>query len=382
MSIKVNKKNKSTRVELIRVGRFERRYDDDLDITLVDLQKMKQNFESNARRQTLNGSPVLPFNFGHNPWDEAAGWITELDIGRDSNNFDALFAAVDWSQKGAQKIRDDAFKFVSSEFSYNFKDPETGKIYDIILGGAALTNIPFIRDMEAVELLSENENGRRAFVSLTLSGDDPDVNLNQGVNMPNWKKILEELESVSAEDKIKLSEAIKVDGKTETKKLSEELVTAKKDTEKAKADLKLSEDAGKKLKEEMSGSDDAESRIKLAENKIKEQDGKITSLVKTLAENTQKAEFDKMLLSGKVCEAQRESFMKQDFVKFSELAQAVKLDESGRNSEGDETVDANLKVEKLAEEKMKDDKDLSYGQATSMVLSENPKLSKQLGYED
>ena len=375
MTIKINKKNKSKRVEILRVGSFERRFEDNLKISLSDLEKLKQNFDDNARRQELDGRPVLPFNFSHNSWEEAAGWITGLEIDKDLNNFQALFAEVEWTKKGAQKIRDNEFKFVSSEFARNFKDSESGKIFDIILGGAALTNIPFVRDMEAVQL-SENGNGQRTFVSLAikLSGDKPDSNKNQGSNM-KFDEILKTLDSVSPEDKKKLQDAVKA----ETQKLSGENVKLTAGAKKAKDELKLSEGKLDELKKDMSGSEDQGERLKLAETKTKDLEGKVSSLTKQLAEDARKAEFNTMLAEGKVCEAQRKPFMKQDFTEFAQKAEEIKLEEAGSNAQGDETMEkAEDKLIKLAEKIQKEQK-VEYGEAMKLALSENPKLAAKAG---
>jgi phage I-like protein len=378
MPIKINKKNKSERVELIRVGNFERRFEEDLKITLLDLEKMKQNFDSNARRQKLDadGGPVLPFNFGHNTWDEAAGWITSLKIDKDVDNFDALFASVDWTPRGAQKIRDNEFKFVSSEFTHNFKDPETGKIYDIILGGAALTNIPFIRDMEAVNLLSEKENGQRTFVSLKLSGDKPDDNFNQGVNMP--KELIEKFKSMSPEEQSAfLAECGLM---KEDAKLSEELTETK-------TSLKLAEDKIKTLETDLSGSSDAADKLKLAEGKIEEQGKQLNELIAERAKERQEASFNLMLSEGKACEAQRGAYMKGDMDEFAKKAQPVKLDESGAGDQGEDGADVQDKVLKLAEKKRASDKqklcgfELTLVDAIESVFDENPELRKKYNEE-
>ena len=380
MPIPIDSKNKSKKVEILRVGNFERRFEDDLKITSLDLQKLKQNFDSNARRQEIDGRPVVPFNFSHNTWDEAAGWITSLEIGKDSKNFEALFAEVDWTKKGAQKIKEKEFKFVSSEFAFNFKDPESGKIFDIILGGAALTNVPFIRDMEAVQL-SEGKNGSRAIVSLALElSENSDSNHNQGSNMP-FEDILKTLESVSEEDKKKLHDALN----EETKKLSEDISKLKKDIEEgkqAKKDLKLAEDKLESWKKKASGSDELETRLKLSEEKLENTEKKLSSMVEEMVKSEKKSKFDLMLSEGKACEAQREAYMKGDFEEFAAKAEPVKLDESGQNPKGDEEADTEKKVldkaVKLTEEKMAKDESLSFAEAMKITLSENADLGKEL----
>lgn len=368
--------NKSKRVEILRVGKFERRFENDLEITLLDLQELKQNFDSNARRQVLRGKPALPFNFSHDCWAEAAGWIISLEIGKDSNNFDALFAGVEWTEKGAQKIKANEFKFVSSEFSFNFKDPETGKIFDIILGGAALTNIPFIRDMEAVQL-SENKNGQRTVVSLSLepSGDNPDTQLKTGGNMPTFDEVLKKL-SLSPENEKQLREVIQADNK----QLSEKFNKSETDVKKTQDKLNLSEQENKNIKEKMSDSTDMEDKLKLSLSETKTLKGEVAALVKNAAQDKKKSGFDQMLSEGKVCEAQREPYMKDDMTDFAKKQEPVKLDEAGENDKGDKTLDGSEeKVAKLTEAKIKEDKSLDYGTAMKVVLSENFDLKNKLG---
>jgi|GEM_PF-5927829 len=367
MPIKIDKDNKSKRVEILRVGNFERRFEEDLKITLTDLQKLKQNFDADCRRQKLNGKPVVPFNFSHNIWDEAAGWITELNIDKDEQNYDALFAQVDWTPKGAQKIKDNEFKFVSSEFIYNFKDPETGKIYDVLLGGAALTNIPFIRDMEAVNL-SESTSGQRTCVSLKLSGAS-DSNLHLGENMPD---LIKKFKAMPPEEKEKFLAECGLDKKDV--KLSEKL-------EQAEKDLRLSETENKKLKEKFAGSEDLADKLKLSESRIDDLKKEVFKLTEEREKDKKEGQFNAMLSEGKVCPAQKEAFMKGDMADFAAKAQPVKLNESGKNSQSEEEGgDVQSKIDKLAEEKMKLDESLSYGDAVRAVLSEDSKLSK--AYEE
>lgn len=371
MPIKINNKNKSPRVEIVRVGNFKRRFEDDLKINRLDLEKMKQNFDDNARRQEFEGRPVLPFNFSHEMWGKAAGWITSLEIGKDSKNFDALFASVEWTERGAKKIREKEFKFVSSEFTRDFKDPETNKIFDIILGGAALTNIPFIRDMEAVQL-SEGKNGHRTVVSLSLelSGDNPGITLNKNVNM---LELTIKFDSLSPEDKeIFLSEC-KLKGVGDDKKLSEEL-------EKSKKDLELSEKNLTELKAKTGNSGELADEFKLSEQKRVELEEKVSSLIQTAAKDQRTVEFNTMLSEGKVCEAQRKPFETGDMADFAAKQQPVKLHEKGSHTSGDMKLqESENKVEKLTNELSKKD-GISYGDAMKQVLSENSELRTILGH--
>lgn len=365
----------SKRVQIAKVGAFNHAVYGKFSITAADLEEMKTNFEADVRKQKIDGRPVLPFDYSHYDGDKAAGWITGLSIESGS-----LFAEVEWTPKAAEKIKNKEFRFVSPSIHSDYKDAETGKKYKIVLMGAALTNVPFLRDMEAIHLLSESR--RAAFESLKLSGDNPDAKIKQGSNMPDFKKILENLKDLSPEDRKKLTETFKQEAikiNEENLNLSLEKEKLEKSSTKAADALKLSEKELKSLKEKMSGSDEVTDRLKLSEGQVKDLAGKVSSLTRTLAENAQKSEFDKMLSDGKVCEAQRKSFLKGDMAEFAKNAQAVKLYEKGENPKGDETVSkAEEKVKKLAEAKMKDDKNMEYGDAVSLVLDENSDLNRKI----
>lgn len=359
--------NKSNRVQIAKVGTFNHEVYGKFSIKLSAMEQMRGNFNNNVRRQKLDGVPALPLDYKHAEKDIAAGWIKKLEIDKDENGVKALFADVEWTPRGAQKVRDREFAFISPSIVPVYKDRETGQTFNNVLRGATLTNIPFLRDMSAVNLLSE---GRRvAFESLKLSGDKPDINHNTGANM----KLSEEFKAMSPKEKEKFLADCGV--KPEDKKLSEELESLKKDKEKSEDALKLSEDKIKTLETNLSGSSAAGDKLKLAEGEIGKLKTQVGSLTKTMAEDKKKTEFDQMLSEGKVCEAQRNPFMENDIAGFAKNVQEVKLDESGKGDHGDEAGNAEDKIDKLAEEKIAADKNLDYGDAVSLVLSENPKLA-------
>lgn len=114
---------------------------------------------------------------------------------------------------------------------------------------------------------------------------------------------------------------------------------------------------------------DLRSKIDLSEGEKKEMQDKME-----LAEKTNK--FNIMLSEGKVAEAQRASYLKNDMEEFVKNAAKIKLSEiTDGNGEADETS-AEDKVLKLAEEKVKTEK-LTLQKAITVVLSENKELSKK-----
>lgn len=127
---------------------------------------------------------------------------------------------------------------------------------------------------------------------------------------------------------------------------------------------------------------------------LKGKDEKINALSEAQVNRQEKEEsekreitFNEMLKEGKVVEAQREAFIKNDTAKFAELAQPIKLDTLG-NSEGKPATteqsksveemsadEAEAEIEKLAQEKAKDG--VTFSSAVREVLKSNPKLAEK-----
>jgi phage I-like protein len=87
--------------------------------------------------------------------------------------------------------------------------------------------------------------------------------------------------------------------------------------------------------------------------------------------------FNEMLKEGKVCEAQREAYMQNDVVKFSELAMPLNLSAQGTSRDIDSKnlseKDVQEEIIKLAEKK----EGMSFRDAIHAVLKENPELAKK-----
>jgi hypothetical protein len=113
-------------------------------ITKEDLIEYKENFDNQIR-----GSE-LPINYFHKDESGAAGWIKDLDI---RENGDVLFGKVEFTEKGAKKIREKEVRFFSPEIFHRFK-AKTGEVIKNVMVGGALTNKPFL-DLSPIKL-SEN----------------------------------------------------------------------------------------------------------------------------------------------------------------------------------------------------------------------------------
>jgi phage I-like protein len=225
-----------------------------------------------------------------------------------------LWAKVDWTDSGEDSVRKKEFKYISADFTFSHTDNETQKKMGPVLYGAGLTNRPVVKNMQPVVLSELNNSGEKM--------DD--------------KKELEEL-------------------KAKNKELMEQIAAFKKG------------DKEKELSEREAKLAEKEEAIKLSEEKA----------AKEKAEAEKKGKFDALLSEGKVVEAQREAYMADDMVKFSENAvdpKTLNFSETGTSGTGNSNkydkseTPAQDEVLELAEKQEKD---------ISVILSENPALNKR-----
>lgn len=325
-----------TRVQLMRTGTFyDKRYGK-VQVEKLHFETMIKNFNEQVR------GIELMIDYKHDSDAEAAGWIKGLDIveaqlseGNPEEGIDPivesqLWADIDWTPAGAKKLADREFAYLSADFDPNYKDNENPEVsFGHVLLGAALTNRPVIKRMSPAIQLSETES------SITNK------------------------ENLEMDLKIKLSEL-----EDENKKMGDTL-------EKIDGFMK---EVGVSSVEEL---------MKLISDLRSEKESMMEE--KMMSEN--KAQLDVLLSEGKINAAQREQALKlskDEFKGFLAIAKVgekvVKLSETGSNeTPGDEVEggDVQDKVMELSEKKMKEDKSLSFREATALVLSENKELAKQ-----
>lgn len=311
-------------VQLMRTGKF-----DEFEITSETFAKMKENFDNNVRKVEL------AVDYFHQSYAEAAGWIKKVELSDDSQK---LFIEVEWTPEAEKKIRDKEVRYLSADFNFNYYDEETKKSYGPTLNGAGLTNRPFLKGMQAI---------------LSEEGD-----------LTEFDQIKSAAMDLSDDEKAQLAQS---------------LASA------LPKDFKMENLTQKKKEVEMSQSD-KDSAVELAE--VKQKYAELEKQNKELMEAKEKQEktasFEKLLSEGKAVEAQRQSYLEGKMDEFAKLAQPLNLDEKGHGEGGkekdSEDVDIQGKVHELAEAKRKEDTNLDYGTALSLVLSENPDLNKK--YEE
>lgn len=292
-------------IQMFRMGTFFHPVYGKFEISKEFLLGLKKNFDEKVRGIDIS------IDYSHENEKEAAGWIKSLDV----TDKGEMYAEVEWTPKGKERVSNKEYRYISPEFTFDYKDNETLKSFGPLLLGAGLTNRPVIKKMEALALQEYKE---------------PEIK-----NKEVKKMDLKAMEP----------EALKAMPQEQLVALVQELMG--------------------KMKEMESG-------MEMANKKLAE-----TEEEKKLAEK--KSAFVKLLTEGKACAAQEESFIAGDMAKFAELAQPVKLSEKGNASEPETKPTGTVvdQIMALAEKKVKDKSAKDLSEAVKLVLSENTELNQK-----
>lgn len=132
--------NTST-IEILRVGTV---FDRGFKVTPEMLDDYVSNFNAG-----VYGTEVQ-VNLSHNRDGEAAGWVRRL-----IREGEKLFAEVEWTPLGKDKISTKQYQFTSAELALSYPHFQTGAKVKNVLIGVALTNIPAVKGLAPVQLSEE-----------------------------------------------------------------------------------------------------------------------------------------------------------------------------------------------------------------------------------
>lgn len=147
-------------IQIMKTGEWDHPELGKLKITPSDLTKFKENFDNRVRGVDLF------VDISHKPEGGAVATFKELKV-----DGDKLMAQVGWTEEGADLIKSGKYRYFSPEFKFSWKDPEGGQSYKDVLFGGALTNRPFLKGMEPVEL---SETPDPDAILWFAEDDDPD----------------------------------------------------------------------------------------------------------------------------------------------------------------------------------------------------------------
>jgi hypothetical protein len=321
----LSEENIPKKIQLLRVGNFV--HDGrEIKVSNLDLKSMVKNFSEKIR------GIDLMIDFSHNSEGEAAGWINQLAL---SDSGDQLWAEVDWTPTGKKSLENKSFKYISADFSFNYKDNEKRNDHGPTLFGAGLTNRPVVKEMSPI-VLSEGINQLSEVDKMNEEKKEEIEEKKEEVKLTEMNVALEENE-LSLEDQLQAL-------KDELLKKDEELIA-----------LRGKLEASENEKEE-----------RLAEMKKE----------KVLVEKNKA--FDLKLSEGLVVEAQRSPFIDGDMDKFLNLQHEIKLSESGNSGTINNAISKENFEEKiiaLAEKRSEENK-IPLDVAIGIELNENKEIMK------
>lgn len=130
-------------IQIMRAGSWQHSLYGEVKVTRQTLKDVKQNFDDNKR------GIELAVDENHEDNHAALGWHRELFF--EAGDEDNLFAKVELTQAGADKINAGSYKYYSPEIAFQWTHEETGETISNILIGGAFTNRPFFKGMKALK---------------------------------------------------------------------------------------------------------------------------------------------------------------------------------------------------------------------------------------
>jgi hypothetical protein len=160
-------------IQVARTGSFVSKRYGTFSITKTDLTDMLRNFNE----VTPKAPTELPVDFDHLSMDPkkpgdgiAAGWFKGLEVRGEG---DELWGDVEWTPRAAEAIRNREYRFVSPSFVKDHTD-KTGEKIGTTLLAAAITNHPFLENMQALTLYNFSAMGDLA---ITAPATAPSITL-------------------------------------------------------------------------------------------------------------------------------------------------------------------------------------------------------------
>jgi len=365
------------------------------NISEKTFDEIVKNFNNNIRKVQI------PITFGH-PKEEgveppAIGWFRKLiDKGKQG-----LFAVVEWTKDGYEKIKNQSYRYFSPEFEFNYKDPETSKEFGSTLMAGAVTNRPFLKGMKPIIASEQIVDEAKQIVNL-ISPTPQDVHIDAPLEIRKKKP---EGEKYQQEGVLSVEEILKLQAGRPPEEWSDEQLRAFYGAGWDDCISRAAE-GGARDPEMMCGAIRAEKRrrgIETSETdtqvqggeegmadatvltKLTEQSEKIQMLEKKIKEKEVDEIVKKAIKDGKITPAMRDSWARDyaskdmdGFKKFVETSSAkVNLSELGREGETEEEGKEESMHEKAL--KLASEKNITYKEALlQLSLSEKPKALKEV----
>ena len=135
--------SKENWIELFPFGKYDHPVYKDVYMN----EKRANNIIDNFNNKVMDVDVAVNYNHKR---EKAAGWINELQV-KDNG----LWGKVEWTEPGANSIRNGEFRYFSPEFAPEWAHPKSGDNFTDVLTGGALTNNPFLKGIKQVQTHEE-----------------------------------------------------------------------------------------------------------------------------------------------------------------------------------------------------------------------------------
>lgn len=183
-TVTLDDKNVST-IQAMPLGEYEHPVHGKIKFTPERIKTFADNVNNKVRGQDLD------IDYDHKVQTmEAAGWVQAAEA-----TPNGLALKVEWTTKAAERIRAKEYRYFSPEFADEWQHPKSGKKFNDVLFGGALTNRPFLKDILPVnlsELFTDNQPSGgpmdpkelRKLLGLPETASDDEVRAKLEANQP------------------------------------------------------------------------------------------------------------------------------------------------------------------------------------------------------
>lgn len=124
------------------IGNYQHPEYGKINLTPDRIARFADNVNNGIRGQELD------IDYDHKEYGgEAAGWVKQAEA-----RPDGLWLLVEWTKKAYEAIKSKAYRYFSPEFDDLWIDPRTGEKFKDVLFGGGITNRPFLKGIQPLNL--------------------------------------------------------------------------------------------------------------------------------------------------------------------------------------------------------------------------------------
>lgn len=146
----ITTKDGISEIQILKTGKWKHPTYWEFNITDKDINEFVSNYKNNVR------GIDLAVDINHDPEHKAVGWFKDV-----YKKGKAAFAKIEWTKEGLDLIKTKTYRYFSPELHFVFQDEETGEKLRNVLVGGGITNRPFFKGMQALQMSEPEANAKQ-----------------------------------------------------------------------------------------------------------------------------------------------------------------------------------------------------------------------------